>query len=211
MTIQDAERTMSREENLQEVSWREVIHTIVYTLNRVLFINKFGKTSYELWYGRIPYVKYFKVFGSKCYIRRDEGNLGNFDSRADEGICPGYSTKTKSYKCYNKRLYKIIESENVKVNENISKEVFIQVGYESDEGEEKNKDEVKQKETQVSSAVMSKTPRYVHKKNSENQFRGDKNRGVITRRKVAKEKVILCLLLILNLGQLKKPAKIRIG
>jgi len=61
--------------------------------------------------------RYFKVFGSKCYIKRIEENLGKFDDRADEGIFIGYSTKSKVYKCYNKRLKKIIESANVKIDE----------------------------------------------------------------------------------------------
>jgi len=55
------------------------------------------KTPYELWYGRIPTAKYFRVFGSKCYIRRDEENLGKFDARSDEGIFLGYSNKSKAY------------------------------------------------------------------------------------------------------------------
>jgi hypothetical protein len=64
------------------------------------------KTPYELWYGRPPTVRYFKIFGKKYYIRRDEEDLGNFDSRCDEGIFLGYSTIIKACKCYNKRLEK---------------------------------------------------------------------------------------------------------
>ena len=33
------------------------------------------KTPYELWFGRPASVKYFRVFGSKCYIKRDDDNL----------------------------------------------------------------------------------------------------------------------------------------
>jgi hypothetical protein len=43
--------------------------------------------------------------------------LGKFDSRADEGIFMGYSSRNKAYRCYNKALGKIIESTNVKVDE----------------------------------------------------------------------------------------------
>lgn len=79
----------------------------------------------------------------------------------------GYSTKRKAYKCYNKNLTKIVETTNVKVDKNVSKETNIQAGYESDESasweEEKNKDEDKHKETQVSLGTISKTPRYVQK------------------------------------------------
>jgi hypothetical protein len=49
------------------------------------------KTPYELWFGRLAYVKHFRTFGSKCHIKNDEDNLGKFDPRYDEGIFLGYS------------------------------------------------------------------------------------------------------------------------
>jgi len=65
-------------------------------------------------------VRYFRVFGRKCYIKRDE-DLGKFDARSDEGIFLGYSTQSKAYRCYNKRLRKIIESTNMNVDEGVEK------------------------------------------------------------------------------------------
>eukprot|EP00253_Pinus_taeda_P030607 PITA_30607 len=62
-------------------------------------------------------VKYFKIFGSKCYIKRIDENLGKFEPRADEGILLGYSPHNKAYKCYNKRLRKFVESIDVVVDE----------------------------------------------------------------------------------------------
>lgn len=46
-------------------------------------------TSYELWYDKKPSVKYFNVFGSKYFIKRDEDELGSFESTCDEGIFLG--------------------------------------------------------------------------------------------------------------------------
>lgn len=111
---------------LLEVYWKEVIHTKTYTLNIILYQRKYGKTSYELWYGRTPTVKYFKVFGSKFYMWRDEDNLGNFDGRVDEGIFLVYSTKSKANHCFNKRLNKIVESASVKFDERTSKDSKMQ-------------------------------------------------------------------------------------
>ena len=45
-----------------------------------------GKTPFELWYGSPALVKYFRVFGSKCFIKRNEDDLGKFESRTNEGI-----------------------------------------------------------------------------------------------------------------------------
>ena len=49
--------------------------------------------------------------------QREDKKIGKFDSRVDEGIFVGYSSKRKAYKCYNLRLNKIIESINVKIDE----------------------------------------------------------------------------------------------
>ena len=70
-----------------------------------------------MWHVRTDLVKYFKVFDSSCYIKRNEDDLGKFDSRTDEGIFLGYSSTKKAYRCFNKKLHKIIESADVKVDD----------------------------------------------------------------------------------------------
>jgi hypothetical protein len=72
-------------------------------------------TPYELWKGRPKNVKHFKVFGSKCYIKREDGKLGKFDSRVDKGILVGYSRKIKEYKCVVPWLWKEVKNEEEKV------------------------------------------------------------------------------------------------
>ena len=108
---------MLNEAKLSNSFWREALYTVVYTLNRgQLRVNK-DKTPYELLYGRLASVKYFEVFGNNCYIKRNEDDLGKFDSRTDEGIFLGYSSTKKEYRCFNKRLHKIVESADVKVDD----------------------------------------------------------------------------------------------
>ena len=55
--------------------------------------------------------------GSRCYIKNDEDNLGKFDPISDEGILLVYSFNKKTYKCYNLRLLKIVESANVNIDD----------------------------------------------------------------------------------------------
>jgi hypothetical protein len=62
-------------------------------------------------------VKHFRVFGSKCYIKREDDIIGKFDSRVDKGILVGYSSKRKAYKCFNLRIIRIVESINVMIDE----------------------------------------------------------------------------------------------
>ena len=95
---------------------REAISTTIYTLNRVQFKKGTHSTPFELWYGYSLNVKYFKVFGTKCYILKDSRN-GNFDAKSEEGIFLGYSTRSKAYKCLNTNTNKVEKSANVKFDE----------------------------------------------------------------------------------------------
>jgi hypothetical protein len=49
----------------------------VYILKKGQLKINSNKTPYELWFGRSPLVKYFKVFGSKGYIKKLDENLKN--------------------------------------------------------------------------------------------------------------------------------------
>ena len=62
-------------------------------------------------------MKHFRVFGSKCFIKNNDEKLGKFELRADEGIFLGYSSRSRAYKCYNKRLHNIVESIDVVIDE----------------------------------------------------------------------------------------------
>ena len=115
-TVLEMARTMLNEAGISDKFWPQAVHTVVHILNRVLLRNNADKTPYELWKGRPANVKHFRVFGSKCYIRRDN-RIGKFDSRIDEGILLGYSSKSKAYKCFNLRLNRIVESINVKIDD----------------------------------------------------------------------------------------------
>ena len=70
----DYARTLMMEKSVSLKYWKEVMSTIVYTLNRVQIKKGTNLTPYELWFGNTPSVKYFKIFGSKCYILKDEKN-----------------------------------------------------------------------------------------------------------------------------------------
>ena len=102
--------------DLQPKFWREVVGTRVYTLNRTQLRPNNEKTPYELWKGIPASVKYFRVFGSKFFIKINDDSPGKFDSRVDRGIFLGYSTRSKAYNCHNNRLRRIVERINVKID-----------------------------------------------------------------------------------------------
>ena len=64
-------------------------------------------------------MKYFRVFGSKCYILNDRENPGKFDAKSNEGIFLGYSTNNRAYRVYNKCTKTVMESINVVIDDTI--------------------------------------------------------------------------------------------
>jgi hypothetical protein len=89
MTIQEMARTMLMDSKLTDIFWTEEVNTTVHIQNRVMLRNNIDKNPYELWKGRPTNVKHFRVFGSKCYIKREDGRMGKFNSRVDKGVVFG--------------------------------------------------------------------------------------------------------------------------
>jgi hypothetical protein len=89
------ERDMMSEREISQTFWVEVVHMVVHILKKSRLRKKCDKTPYELWFGRPASIKNFKVFGSKCYIKNNDDNMGKFDSTADEGIFLGYAMNSK--------------------------------------------------------------------------------------------------------------------
>jgi transposase InsO family protein len=193
-TVQEIYRTMLMDSKLIDILWTQEVHTTVHIQNIVMLRNNTDKTSYELWKGRPTNVNHFKVFGRKCYIKREDGRMGKFDSRVDKGVLVGYSSTKKAYKCYNLILNKVVENINITIDEtgrleskeekNKSMEQIFkeeETEYEVEEEDEENPTEIEEKVHQVS----PNTPRKrVRKNHPSNQIIGNKDAGVETRRKI---------------------------
>ena len=161
-------RTMIMDSKLTDIFWTQAVHTLVHIQNKVMLRNNTDKNPYELWKGRPANVKHFRVFGSKCYIKREDGRMGKFESRVDKGILVGYSSTRKSYKCYNLRLNKVVESINVTIDEtgipkskkeeNQSMEQLFEEEYEKEE-EEEDEDEYEENPTEVEEQVQQVSPK----------------------------------------------------
>jgi hypothetical protein len=186
---------MIMDSKLTDIFWTQAVHTTVHIQNRVMLRNNTDKTPYELWKGRPTNVKHFRVFGSKCYIKREDGRMGKFDSRVDKGILVGYSSTRKAYKCYNLRLNKVVESINVTIDETgrpESKEEenksMEQLFEEEDEKEVEEEDEDEENPTEEEEQVQQVSPKTpskrVQKNHPSDQIIGNKDAGVETRRKI---------------------------
>jgi hypothetical protein len=141
--------------------------------------------------------KFGKCARAGCYNE----NIGKYDDRDDEGIFLGYSTNSKGYRCYNKRLHKLVDCIDVKVDEeirvrNISSDESRTKDTVEDEDEqvqgsereEAESDEDVNIQTDTSQQKEAKSPlRIIRKNHPENQIIGDINEGVQTRRKLIKD------------------------
>jgi hypothetical protein len=112
-------QVMIHSKNLAQHFWGEAINTAYHIINRVYLGPETIKTPYEIWRGKKPTVKYFWIFGSKCYILRDRENLGKLDPKSDEGIFLGYFTNSRAYRVYNTRTETVMESINVVIDDDI--------------------------------------------------------------------------------------------
>ena len=174
---------------------------MVYILNRPQIRVRTTHTPYELWNAKIENVKNFKKNSCKCFIKKNDDSLENFNSRSNEGIFLGYSTHSKAYKFYNKRLNKIVEAINVVFDENSmcynNKEDHEETSFQKlktlhDEhlenveiepvDETKPKNYSSPKVTSTGSKIKTSST-IIAKRHSESQVIGDVEKGILTRRK----------------------------
>ncbi|KAJ9564628.1 hypothetical protein OSB04_000594 [Centaurea solstitialis] len=107
-TLVEAARTMLTFSKLPLHFWAEAV--------------AFMKTPYELVYNRPPSIKFFRVFGCECYVKNDKDNLDKFSPKGDEGVFIGYAMDSPSYRVFNKKTRRVVESTNVDFEEGIEED-----------------------------------------------------------------------------------------
>nr|GFB84596.1 retrovirus-related Pol polyprotein from transposon TNT 1-94 [Tanacetum cinerariifolium] len=66
---------------------------------------------------RKPNIKFFCVFGCRCYLLNDYEDVGKLKEKGDIGVFVGYSKESATFRIYNKRTRKIHGSMNVNFDE----------------------------------------------------------------------------------------------
>nr|GEX15298.1 hypothetical protein [Tanacetum cinerariifolium] len=116
---------------VQCVRTDNAIATTCFTKNRSIIHKHFDKTPYELMNKRRPNIKFFHVFGCKCYLLNNYDDVGKLKAKGDIGVFVGYSKESAAFKIYNKRTRKIHESVNVnfdEISEIASKQFSLEPG-----------------------------------------------------------------------------------
>ncbi|XP_050888771.1 uncharacterized protein LOC127093921 [Lathyrus oleraceus] len=127
MTLQESAKVMLHAKHLPYHFWAEAMNIICHIHNRDTLRTGTSATLYELWKGRKPTVKYFYVFGSKCYVLAYHEQRRKMDSKSDEGIFLGYSTNNKAYRVFNSKTKVMMESINIVVDDSIiEKEIDVE-------------------------------------------------------------------------------------
>ena len=119
-SLQEMARVMLHTTNIPLKFWAEAFNTACYILNCVSLHAGTSTTCYEIWKGRKLNIKYFRVFGSPCYVLNDREQRSKLDAKSDEGVFLGYSTTSRAFRVYNKRTRSIMESINVVINDDIT-------------------------------------------------------------------------------------------
>nr|GFA41553.1 hypothetical protein [Tanacetum cinerariifolium] len=123
-TLVKATRTMLTFANLPSFLWAEAIAKACFTQNRSIIHKRFDKTLYELINKRKPNIKFFRVFGCRCYLLNDYEDVGKLKAKEDIGVFVGYSKESAAFKIYNKRTRSSSYSLNVDVQQS-PKEVIL--------------------------------------------------------------------------------------
>nr|GEZ04590.1 retrovirus-related Pol polyprotein from transposon TNT 1-94 [Tanacetum cinerariifolium] len=101
-TLVEAARTMLTFANLSSFLWSEAIATACFTQNRSIIHKRFYKTPYELINKRKPNIKFFRVFGCRCYLLIDYEDVGKLKAKGDIRLSVGYSKESAAFRIYNK-------------------------------------------------------------------------------------------------------------
>ena len=56
------------ENEIPKFLWAEAVNTACYILNRTIIRKGLKKTPYELWKRTPSNLKYFHIFGCKCFV-----------------------------------------------------------------------------------------------------------------------------------------------
>nr|GFB94179.1 retrovirus-related Pol polyprotein from transposon TNT 1-94 [Tanacetum cinerariifolium] len=117
--------------NLPLFLWAEAIAIACFTQNRSIIHKRVDKTPYELINKRKPNIKFFRVFGCRCYLLNDYEDVGKLKVKGDIRVFVRYSKKSAAFRIYNKRTRKIHESVDVNfddISEMASKQFSLEPG-----------------------------------------------------------------------------------
>nr|GEZ90379.1 retrovirus-related Pol polyprotein from transposon TNT 1-94 [Tanacetum cinerariifolium] len=123
-TLVEATRTMLTFANLPSFLWAEAIATACFTQNRSIIHKRFDKTPYELINKRKSNIKFFRVFGCRCYLLNEYEDVGKLKEKRDIGVFVGYSKESAAFRIYNKRTLSQVDEASKKDLEDLFQDFY---------------------------------------------------------------------------------------
>ncbi|GFX16004.1 retrovirus-related Pol polyprotein from transposon TNT 1-94 [Trichonephila clavipes] len=117
LTALDGIKTLLKSSEVNHKFWGEALLCFTYARNRICHKDS-NKTPFEKYSGRKPSVLHLKPFGCLAYAGVPKQIRKKFDMRAKMGIMMGYAQRTKGYRIWLIDENKLVETINVRFDEN---------------------------------------------------------------------------------------------
>jgi hypothetical protein len=99
--------------------WAKAINTACHVTNCLCLCKGLNKT-YEILTDNKPNIKYFRVFGCKCFCLKKGAHLSKFDSKALEGILVVYAAESHAFRIFDKESTRVVEVSDMIFDKNDS-------------------------------------------------------------------------------------------
>ncbi|GFY06928.1 retrovirus-related Pol polyprotein from transposon TNT 1-94 [Trichonephila clavipes] len=117
LTALDGIKTLLKSSEVPHKFWGEALLCFTYAWNRICHKDS-NKTPFEKYSGRKPSILHLKPFGCLAYAGVPKQIRKKFDMRAKMGIMMGYAQRTKGYRIWLIDENKLVETINVRFDEN---------------------------------------------------------------------------------------------
>ncbi|KAJ9542292.1 LOW QUALITY PROTEIN: hypothetical protein OSB04_028798 [Centaurea solstitialis] len=117
-TLVEAARTILTFSKLPLHFWAEAVASACFTQNRSLITKRLRMNWCTI---DLP-ASNSSDFGCECYVKNDKDNLDKFSPKGDEGVFIGYAMDSPSYRVFNKKTRRVVESTNVDFEEGIEED-----------------------------------------------------------------------------------------
>ncbi|GFU83470.1 retrovirus-related Pol polyprotein from transposon TNT 1-94 [Trichonephila clavipes] len=117
LTALDGIKTLLKSSEVPHKFWGEALLCFTYAWNRICHKDS-NKTPFEKYSGRKSSVLHLKPFGCLAYAGVPKQIRKKFDMRAKMGIMMGYAQRTKGYRIWLIDENKLVETINVRFDEN---------------------------------------------------------------------------------------------
>ncbi|CAN1240951.1 Retrovirus-related Pol polyprotein from transposon TNT 1-94 [Linum perenne] len=105
--VLDLARALLLESRVPNSFWQEVIHTVVYLINRQISPNLDNRSPFHELFGRSPNYSMLRVFGCLCFVLLPSHERSKLQSRTARCLFVGFSDHHKGYLCYDPLLHRI--------------------------------------------------------------------------------------------------------